>query len=418
LRILLLQGPVGGFFTYLHRHLEHCGFQVRRLVFNAGDLVFACGSPHTEVVRGRPPVGFEAYFRDQLAGWRPDAVLLFGDRRPVHMAAIQAAKALDVPVWSFEEGYVRPYHVAFEVNGNNAGSPARLTFDRSVSWPEPEPPPTFRSHTLSMAGKAIAYFIALRTFRIAFPGYVHHRERHLRSEVRVWLRSFATRFRRRRSDARLMAAIRAAEFSPFFTVALQVHDDLQLRYHGGDWRVPTFLEAVIRSFAAHAPKHVRLLIKLHPLDVGYAMATVVTQRLTAELGLGDRIAILCAGAVSRVIASTAGVVTINSTVGLQALKMGTPVLALGHAIYHVDGLPPRPDTLADLDRFWAAPPPVDTETAARFVTHLTRHALLAGSFYLPETWTGLVDQVTERLHTALTAGSAGHGPPTRGRMEA
>ena len=41
MRVLLLQGPVGGFFSYLARDLSNRGHTVARFNFNGGDLIFS-----------------------------------------------------------------------------------------------------------------------------------------------------------------------------------------------------------------------------------------------------------------------------------------------------------------------------------------------------------------------------------------
>lgn len=47
-RIMLLQGPVGPFFSELHSALTTQGFRVSRVLFNAGDALF---SGHQECLR-------------------------------------------------------------------------------------------------------------------------------------------------------------------------------------------------------------------------------------------------------------------------------------------------------------------------------------------------------------------------------
>jgi capsular polysaccharide export protein len=412
LRIMLLQGPVGGFFTALQRQLTASGFHTRRLVFNAGDAVFALGVP-VDVVRV-PPDAYPEYFRREFTAWGPDAVILFGDERPVHKVAIAAAKAAEIPVWCFEEGYVRPYHVAFELSGNNANSPTRLGFDPAVRYPQPWPVTPTRRPTVSMGLRAMAYFASLGAGRWAFPGYVHHRQRRLALEVRVWLRSFARHLRHRRRDPQRIDQLTANAKARYFVVALQVHDDLQLRQHGCGWRTTAFLETVLRSFAQQAPRETQLVIKFHPLDLGYNAAISTARTLSAALGLADRVLLIYAAPVAPLIKSAAGVVTVNSTVGLQALRAGVPTLALGEAIYHVEGLPPRATSAAELDTFWSQPQDVDRDVAENFARCLFETSLLEGSFYLKETWPHLIAQVRQRLthHAVAVAGVGNRLPPS------
>lgn len=69
--------------------------------------------------------------------------------------------------------------------------------------------------------------------------------------------------------------------------------------------------------------------------------------------------------------------TLNSTVGLQALHHGAPVLTLGDCVYAVPGLVAG----GTLDTFWRNPGTVDKQLYARFRSYLVRHTQLNASFY-------------------------------------
>ena len=49
-------------------------------------------------------------------------IVLYGDTRPIHAEAIKLAKALDLRVHVFEEGYLRPYWVNYQRGGANGNS--------------------------------------------------------------------------------------------------------------------------------------------------------------------------------------------------------------------------------------------------------------------------------------------------------
>jgi capsular polysaccharide export protein len=397
-RILLLQGPVGGFFAHLQTALSGHGFEVRRLVFNGGDIFYSLGGRY-EVARFRDG-DYQAYFERLLGEWRPDFIVLFGDERPIHRVAKAAAAARGIRVWCFEEGYIRPDHVTFEPDGNNANSTLPATFDPTRAGTPPAPAPHLTGQTFAMGLRACFYFIAHRSTRHLFPGYEHHRERSLRAEFRYWFRAY---FRRRfalREDERLVEKILAGEHSPFFVVALQVHDDLQLRRHGRGWTAGTFLEAVLDSFHRAAPADARLLIKAHPFDIGHNHHRKTLRRLIELDGLTSRVVYLQSGPLLPIVRQARGVVTINSTAGLASLRNAIPTIAFGKALYHVEGLSRPPAGIEDLDRFWQDPPAVDREVADRFVEHTLRTALIPGSFYLKKTWPGIADAVAARLRAA------------------
>src|SRR3978361_1805772 len=83
-RILLLQGPLGPFFSRLASDLEKAGATVWKINFNGGDWLFA---PKRSIpFRGRPDQ-WPAFFESVLDERNIDTVLLFGDCRPVHRVA-------------------------------------------------------------------------------------------------------------------------------------------------------------------------------------------------------------------------------------------------------------------------------------------------------------------------------------------
>lgn len=409
MRILLLQGPVGGFFRYLQRHLTKEGHSVRRLVFNGGDIAYAIGQPF-EIVR-KSGDALRDHLDDLMATWRPDHVILFGDERPIHRIARDAAKARGVPVWCFEEGYIRPNYVTFELGGNNANSPlrgvlGRLDAELLPARTEPPPPPPL-APTRRMAANAIVYYLAYRATRFLFPRYQHHRDRKLHDEARYWLRAGYRRLMHRGRDLALCARLMRASGPRFFMVALQVHDDLQLKVHGRGWRMRPFLQMVLESFRAHAPLGSHLVVKAHPLDIGYGHQRTTLDRQIEGAGLNDRVHYLKSGPVNALIRRSAGVVTVNSTMGLAALLEGTAALAFGDTFYAAQSLATAAAGQDDLDAFWQAPPAVDALAAATLRSMITARALIPGSFYLPVTWAVMAEQVLLKCRTAPAANEHG-----------
>lgn len=398
-RILLLQGPVGGYFRFLQRALEDAGFDVRRLVFNSGDILFSLGRPF-EIVRPKTE-SYEQRIEAIIRDWPADAVLLFGDERPIHRAAKEAAAHIGVPVFCFEEGYLRPDFVTFEIAGNNANSLLAKTFDLAREAGRATKVPPLRNSTYAMTRAAMIYFGALRLSHPFFPRYRHHRERRIRSEFRYWARSLWRRTVARRHDERFIALLESENHPQFFMVALQVHDDMQLLRHGRGWTIRAFLETVLASFREHAPEDCTLVVKAHPLDVGYGHHKKNLRYMMEESGLGGRIVFLQSGPFMPIVRHARGLVTINSTAGIAALECGIPVLTFGDALYQADGLAQRLENRDVLDRFWVEPPPVDHEKAHRFRSHVREHALVPGSFYLRETWPSMSDEVIGRLRSVL-----------------
>src|SRR5690606_11472626 len=74
------------------------------------------------------------------------------------------------------------------------------------------------------------------------------------------------------------------------------------------------------------------------------------------------------------------VITINSTVGIEALLLGRPVLTLGNAFYNIDGLVSHADNVAQLREVVSAPgqAPFDPGLVRHFVAWLHERYLVPG----------------------------------------
>lgn len=120
----------------------------------------------------------------------------------------------------------------------------------------------------------------------------------------------------------------ALDGRPFVFVPLQVRRDTQIRAHGGWIRsVPEFIDEVAR--AAHLlPPGWRVVFREHPS---------CRQGNAEQLGrlVGDRVAVDNATDTFELVRRSQGVVTVNSSVGLQSLLLGKPVAVLGRANYAI-----------------------------------------------------------------------------------
>jgi capsular polysaccharide export protein len=137
------------------------------------------------------------------------------------------------------------------------------------------------------------------------------------------------------------------------------------------------IEHVLTSFARHAPGAARLVVKLHPLDSGLLDWTAITGHLAVALGVGDRVIILDGGDLGKILSLSRAVVTVNSTVGAVALALSLPVVALGKAVYDINGLTFQ----GDLDDFWRSGSPPDAELFDAFRRVLAARCLIPGSFF-------------------------------------
>lgn len=378
-RVLLLQGPAGPCFRRLARFLEQRGARLTKVNFNAADDLFFSGPG---VIRFRDPFdAWPAFFDRVVREHAIDAIVVFGDTRPLHELAILRSRALGLRAFVLEEGYLRPDFVTVEEGGvgGRSGIPKDPDFYRSLV-PTELPPPRPVGNTLAPAALyATLYACAHALGRARYPHYRHHRDiRPLRQAAR-WVRGGARRVWHGVRDRELDRRLASADFPPFFLVPLQVHLDAAVR--DSDFPdVRDFIVTVVESFARHAPQDCVLVVKDHPLDRPYRDYRALLTELSAAHRLGDRLRHVDVIHLPTALARARGTVVINSTVGLSSLFHQTPVKCLGRAVYDMSGLTHQ----GPLDQFWTSPGAVDGELYLRF-----RYWLLTNNQINGSVWTEL-----------------------------
>src|SRR5690606_20571120 len=173
-------------------------------------------------------------------------------------------------------------------------------------------------------------------------------------ETFYWLRSSFRKYLYRLVERGVQAKLTGELRGRYFLVPLQVHCDFQLA-HSDYESIEDFALEVIAAFAAHAPADAHLVLKHHPMDRPYRDYTALFAREAARRGIADRLHYIHDQHLPSLLDAARGVVVMNSTVGLQALHHGTPVLALGRGVFVMPGLTDQ----RGLASFFAAPTPPD-----------------------------------------------------------
>ena len=378
----MLQGPVGPFFWLLARHLRRQGVQVWKINLNAGDTIYFPG-PNARAYRGRPN-GWPDYLRGQLQELEIDAVALFGDSRAYHSAAIAVARAAGIPTFVFEEGYIRPDYITVELNGVNGHSAliaprSRLSGSGAApaKGPALDPGPAVRvGNTFpALVLHCMVYWSAMDLGRLFYPHYRHHKP-HSLAEIKPWLRSAYRKLRYASRDKKAVAQL-LRDRTPYFVVPLQVHRDSQIMRDCGFLSVGHFAVTVMESFAKRAPVDHVLVFKQHPMDRGFTDYTELVAQTAKRLGCTGRVIYIRDANLPELLQNASGTITANSTVGLSSLYHGTPVKALGRAVYDRPGLTVQ----LPLSRFWTDHAPVDRQRVRAFMSELIATCQANGSFY-------------------------------------
>jgi len=197
---LFLQGLATRFFERLGRALLSRGHRVYRVNFNGGDRAFwRLPGAVDFCARAQEWPGF---FERLIVERAVSDVILFGDCRPLHRAAIRVAKSRGLRVYVVEEGYFRPDWITFEEGGVNGysslpGDPAWYR-EQARSLPPWRDPPRMPGSFRRRAVEDVIYGFASITGARRFPHYATHRPYHRLVEYAGWLRRLALKRRAER----------------------------------------------------------------------------------------------------------------------------------------------------------------------------------------------------------------------------
>ncbi len=396
---LFLQGPISPFFARLAAALEARGHRALRVNLCFGDWLF-WRRPEARSFRGRVET-WPAWIANLCDVERVTDLILLGEQRPYHKEAISAAKARGIRVVVTDFGYLRPGWLTFELDGMSGASrfPRDPAAIRRLARQAAEP--VFGDHGGSsfavMATWDVIYNVLTSVLR---PLYPHYRSHHIQHPVltdtgigvQIWLRRL---WRNRRSDRALAAAIAAGQ--RYYLLPLQIEKDYQIRAYSDYDGLATPIREVIGSFARSAPAETLLFVKLHPFDPGLQDWRRVVRIAAEQAGVGARIRYVHGGSIEAMIAGADGIVTVNSSAGLQALRAGRPVKVLGQAIYDVPGLTFQ----GPLDRFWTDASAPDPAFLDDFVRALAATVQIRGDFYARPGLDVAVAEAVERLDRDL-----------------
>jgi capsular polysaccharide export protein len=225
-----------------------------------------------------------------------------------------------------------------------------------------------------------------------FPHFRSHRPQPPAREIAGWLhRGVRQRLTRRERGRRIAAAL--DDPRPMFLLPLQLDSDAQIRFHSPFAGMGEVIDKVIGCFARAAPRTARLVIKGHPLDNGVVDYARISAAVAAAHGVAARVSFIDGGHLPTLLRTARGVVTVNSTVGLQALHHGCATKVLGQAIYDR----PRLTDAKPLPGFWWSPQPPEAEAYRRFRRFLLATSQFNGSFYTDEGRSRLLPAILRRL---------------------
>lgn len=388
---VFLQGPPGPLFRRLGGALAERGAAVYRINLSGGDRYdWHDASNEFRGLFSDWPVFFDKFLREK----RITDLVLFGDCRPHHIAALGIASAREVHTHVLEEGYLRPDWMTFEREGVNA----RSTLSRDKDWflmearrlPRESDLPPVTAAFKRRARDSYWHYHHVLNGRFRYPHYRSHRSGSILLQGFGWL----WRFRRESARSKEAAAVlRALEGKPRFLLPLQLSGDYQIRAHSPFPDMRSAAKYVFESFAAHAPAATHLLVKGHPMDSSFFNWKGFVRRQARRCRLEGRVHYVDGGDLEAMVAASEGLICVNSTSATLALAQDVPVCTIGRAIYDMPGLTHQ----GHLDSFWTAPMPPEPGVYEAFRRVLVDRCLVRGGLASESAVTTLVDSMLARL---------------------
>lgn len=396
-RFLFLQGPISPFFREVGAALRKHGHRVWRINLHWGDRLFWRGAGTVDY-QGKLE-DWPAFVADFIDRHAITHLVLLGEQRPYHKAAIAVAAERQVEVVATDMGYIRPDWIVLERDGLNASS----RFERDpetiirigASLPPPDLVVRYRDDFRLQAMWDVLYNMASLSRWPYFRHYSHHQI----YNPFTFYAGMIWRLMRRGAENRRADDImhRLAGTGPLYLMAMQMENDFSIRAYSRYRDMDTPLREVAQSFARHAAPNTHLLIKAHPLDPGHKNWGRRVSKLARELGLEGRLHYLGGGNLGQMVEQVQGVVTVNSTVGLRAIMGRTPTFALGEAIYRLPGLVFG----GTLDEFWTHAPPPDEALREGFLRSIAHSLHIRGVYHAKEGREVAVQGMVHRLHEGI-----------------
>lgn len=385
---LFLQGLPGPSFRLIGQRLDALGQRTSHVAMNGGDLA----DRNWQAVAYRGGVmGFGAWLERYCQANAVTDLVLFGEKRPLHMAAIETARRLALDVHVFEEGYLRPNSVTVE------------NWWQGLPWQPPRSLAECAARHLAEEAElgvpnlfgrrlreSIVYWVWAVLLFPLFPRYRSHRPVNPAREAAQWI---ARTLRRRGEQARSRAALAALGAARFYLFPLQLDGDAQVDHRSPFGGIGEAIDTVLASFARAAPTDTHLVVKRHPFDPDPLCWERIVAAVAARHAVADRVHYVAFADLDRLLADCIGVMTVNSTVGTLALRIGKPVHALGDALYAMPGLAGS----GDPDAFWTAPEPVGDGAYELFRRALFGECLVNAGLHSAEGLELLAARAAERM---------------------
>ena len=377
-RVLLLQGPVGPFFSNLQIAFENALFETKRVLFHSADALHA--SRHNTVRVSGDIQSWESWIQSEFDNNRPDAVVFFGSNRPAHKVAREVARKMGVEVIALEEGYLRPGYITCELGGNNQHSPL-LNWKPSYRYREPKKPLSLRTSFFMMCIWGAVYYIWREfTGKRQEQDFYHRHTKGVVYEGASWANHIFRSLLAKLKERWLISRIVSSYAGNYILVPLQTPPDSQLKSASRGWSNDKLVQEILHARKIGAG-HEIIVFRTHPLDMKSNEIASYIRKMAKDLDISDSVVVIRSGAIGKLTKRSSGMIVINSTSAFFAIFHCIPVLVLGDAVYRHESIVTVGYGPESIVEFLSNRSLQDREVGAEFIEAVKATALLPGDFY-------------------------------------
>jgi capsular polysaccharide export protein len=270
-------------------------------------------------------------------------ILCQNDTRWQHDLAKRVADKLNIKVFVFELGLFRPNTITIDSKGVNYNN----SVPREPAFYENYKKESFnlKNDTTIQQNKfkrdliVAKYIFAHTVGKVLKTNSIENKDLNLFEYISRFYKSYILKKREE-----LISLPQKYIFVPF-----QVNDDSQILVHSNFHNITEFIETVINGvdeYNLNYKDNLSIVFKEHPMDIG----KVNYEGLYNNYRDRKDLIFLKSGDVSSLISKAEAVITINSTVGLEAIEEYKPVICMGNAFYCISGIASfaEPNNLHDI----------------------------------------------------------------------
>ncbi len=280
------------------------------------------------------------YYIDQfLDEQKIDIICLFNGYHWIDQITKYLAELKGIKIYYFEDGLFRPYTITCDTHGINACSSvsqAASFYDQMEINQKRLKKYLFKPENPSLLkqSKENLFFVAFVKAISMFGSFLGLHPRfyaHITFSQAVKYFVFKKLFRKKKKDSITLP-------EEFIFVPFQVARDTQIFYHSPNIKTMeellSYVYEAVENYNKIHSTNINIVVKEHPED----MSRNNYKELKRKYKNNNRVLFVQKMNVKELIEKSQAVITINSTVGIEALALKKRVITLGEALYNVEGV--------------------------------------------------------------------------------